>query len=165
VFQDILTRKILGYGVKRGKLYYLELTENGGRRFGQAHQTRSSDTDRATIWLWHRRLGHLSFGYLRKLQPHLFNVVHDSKFHCNICEMAKSHRITYLPSLNKSSEPFAVIHSDVWGPAKISTISKARYFVTFIDECTRMTWMSLLHKKSDVFTAFQEFHRMVGTQN
>ncbi|KAK2976800.1 hypothetical protein RJ640_015795 [Escallonia rubra] len=27
----ILTRKILGYGVKRGKLYYLELTESGGQ--------------------------------------------------------------------------------------------------------------------------------------
>jgi hypothetical protein len=63
-------------------------------------------------------LGHLSFGYLKKLQPYLFNVVHDSEFHCNICEMAKSHCITYLPSLNKISEPFAVIHSDVWGPVK-----------------------------------------------
>ena len=30
VFQDILTRKILGYGVRRGKLYYLKLTENEG---------------------------------------------------------------------------------------------------------------------------------------
>uniref|UniRef100_A0A6N2KJR5 Reverse transcriptase Ty1/copia-type domain-containing protein n=1 Tax=Salix viminalis TaxID=40686 RepID=A0A6N2KJR5_SALVM len=39
----------------------------------------------------------------------------------------------YLPSLNKSSEPFAVIHSDVWGPAK---------------------------NKSDVSSAFQEFHKM-----
>jgi len=157
VFQDILTGKILGYGVKRGKLYYLELTENGGQRFEQAHQTRSSDTDRATIWLWHRRLGHLSFGYLRKLQPHLFNEVHDSKFHCNICEMAKSHRITYLPSLNKSSKSFAVIHSDVWGLAKISTISKACYFVTFIDECTRMTWMSLLYKKVMFLQLFRNF--------
>jgi hypothetical protein len=27
-----------------------------------------------------------------------------------------------------------------------------------------MTWMSSLHKKGDVFTAFQEFHGMVGTQ-
>ena len=54
VFQDILTWKILGYGVKCGKLYYLELAEYGGQRFGQAYQTRSSDTDQATIWLWHR---------------------------------------------------------------------------------------------------------------
>ncbi|KAK2973645.1 hypothetical protein RJ640_017017 [Escallonia rubra] len=30
--QDILTRMILGYDVKRGKLYYLELTENGEQR-------------------------------------------------------------------------------------------------------------------------------------
>ena len=30
VFQDILTRKILGYGVRRDNLYYLELTEKRG---------------------------------------------------------------------------------------------------------------------------------------
>ena len=30
VFQDILTRKILGYGVRRNNLYYLELTEKRG---------------------------------------------------------------------------------------------------------------------------------------
>ena len=29
VFQDILTRRILGYGVRKGKLYYLDLTETG----------------------------------------------------------------------------------------------------------------------------------------
>jgi len=123
---------------------------------------------RLKVWiqiekLWHQRLGHLSFWYLRKLQPHLFKVVNDSEFHYNISDMAKSHRISYLPSLNKSSEPFVAIHSDVWGPAKIPSISKACYFVTFIDECMRMTWISLLHKKSDVFTVFQEFHSMVGT--
>ena len=60
---------------------------------------------------------------------------------------SKSHHITFLPSLNKSSVPFEVIHSDVWRPTKIPYISKARYFVTFIDECTRMTWLSLIHKK------------------
>ena len=69
VFQDILTRKILGYGVRRGKLYYLELPENRGSKISQANQTSSKDKARATIWLWHRRLGHLSFGYLKKLQP------------------------------------------------------------------------------------------------
>ena len=30
VFQDILTRKILGYGVRRGNKYYLELTDKRG---------------------------------------------------------------------------------------------------------------------------------------
>ena len=37
VFQDILTRKILGYGVRWGNLYYLELKEKGGSMMGHAH--------------------------------------------------------------------------------------------------------------------------------
>jgi hypothetical protein len=164
VFQDILTRKILGYGVRRGNLYYLELTENGGMKFSQANQSISKETTQETLWLWHWRLGHLSFDYLRKLKPYFFPL-NDSKFQCDTCDLAKSHRIPYLPSLNKSSIPFAAIHSDVWGPTKIPSISKARYFVTFIDECTRMTWVSLLTNKSDVYQAFQEFHNMVSTQN
>ena len=51
VFQDILTRKILGYGVRRGKLYYLELPENGGSKISKANQTSSKDKARTTIWL------------------------------------------------------------------------------------------------------------------
>ena len=54
-------------------------------------------------------------------------------FKCDICELAKKHCFSYLPSLNKSVEPFAVIHSDIWGPAKVSSFSNERYFVTFID--------------------------------
>ena len=95
------------------------------------------------------------------MQPQLFSVLNDREFHCDTCELAKSHD---SPSLNKSSEPFEVIHSDVWGPAKVPSISGARYFVTFIDECTRMTWVSLLIKKSDVCLAFQNFHKMTHTQ-
>ena len=72
VFQDILTQKILGYGVRQRKLYYLEFPENGGSKISQANQTSSKDKARATIWLWHHRLGHLSFSYLKKFQPQLF---------------------------------------------------------------------------------------------
>ena len=110
VFQDILTQKILGCGVRWGKLYYLELTENGGSKINQTNQASSEDRSRATIWLWHYRLGHLSFGYLKKLQPQLFSGLNDLDFHCDTCELAKSHLISYLPSLNKSLEPFEVIH-------------------------------------------------------
>ena len=102
VFQDILTRKILGYGVRRGKLYYLELPKNGGSKISQANQTSSKDKARATIWLWHRRLGHLSFGYLKKLQPQLFSGLNEREFHCDTSELAKSHHISYSPCLNKS---------------------------------------------------------------
>ena len=32
-----------------------------------------------------------------------------------------------------------VIHFDIWGFIVIPSMAKTRYFITFIDECTRMT--------------------------
>ena len=53
------------------------------------------------------------------------------------------------------------IHSDVWGPARIPSLSDARYFITFIDECIRMTWVILLSNECYVF---QDLYKMVATQ-
>lgn len=113
------------------------MTDKGNQKLGQAHKVRGVEEAKATVWLWHRRLGHLSFRYLKKLKPHLFSVISDSK--CHVCELAKNHRVSFSPSFNKSSIPFMTIHSDIWGPVKYSTMSGAKYFVIFIDECTRMT--------------------------
>ena len=74
------------------------------------------------IWLWHRRLGHLSFGYFKKLFPNLFMKFDVCNFKCDVCELSKSHRTTFPLSLNKNPVLFMVVHSDVWGPSKVSTI-------------------------------------------
>ena len=39
-----------------------------------------------------------------------------------------------------------------------------RWFVTFVDDCTRITWLYLLKHKSDVCNIFQVFHKMITTQ-
>ena len=39
-----------------------------------------------------------------------------------------------------------------------------RYFVTFIDCCTRTTWLYVLKHKSDVFECFVDFHKLIMTQ-
>ena len=57
-----------------------------------------------------------------------------------------------------------VIHSDVWGPSKVTTFGGSRWFVTFIDDCTRMTWVCLMKSKSEVNLLFQIFYKMVRTQ-
>ncbi|PRQ17925.1 putative RNA-directed DNA polymerase [Rosa chinensis] len=145
-------------------LMVLQLQSPDKHLLGQANQINGVENAKEAVWLWHCHLRHLSFRYLKKLQPQLFSVVSDLDFHCDICELAKSHRISYSPSLNKSPIPFMKIHSDVEGLVKIPSLSGARYFVTFIDDCTRMTWVSLLKNKCDVFGMFAEFHKMVTTQ-
>ena len=43
-------------------------------------------------------------------------------------------------------------------------MSGHRYYVTFIDDYTRCTWVYLLKKKSEVFTTFTHFLQMIKTQ-
>jgi hypothetical protein len=39
-----------------------------------------------------------------------------------------------------------------------------RYFVTFIDCFSRVTWVYLMKNKSEVFDCFKDFHRSIQTQ-
>ena len=57
-----------------------------------------------------------------------------------------------------------LIHSDVWGITPIITHAKYRYFVTFIDNYNKYTWIYFLRPKSEVFFVFQKFVAYVETQ-
>ena len=52
--------------------------------------------------------------------------------------------MTALP-LNKSTSfsasPFFIVHSDVWGPPPITTNGGSVYYVSFIDDYSRFTWV------------------------
>ena len=50
-----------------------------------------------------------------------------------------------------------VVHSDVWGPTQIITLDIGRYYVTFIDDFYRHTWIYSMRQKSEVFGHFQRF--------
>lgn len=166
VFKDIKTRKTIGCGIRQGKLYYLDLESKSTESLRQALQVGNCmhDKKKSEIWLWHRRLGHSSFGYVKKLFPSLFSKLDVSMFRCDVCELAKSHRASFPLRLNKSPLPFMLIHSDVWGPSKVTTLGESRWFVTFIDDCTRMTWLCLMKYKSEVNSIFQKFQKLVETQ-
>ena len=102
---------------------------------------------------------------MKKSMPSLFIGVDESVLHCETCVLGKSHRSTYSPRIsNKSVVPFELIHSDVWGPSKEPTVSGMRYYVSFIDDCTRLTWVVLLKTKDEVFPAFQAFSSEVQKQ-
>ena len=116
VFKDIQTRQTIGCGVKRGKLYYLDLVSKSSDELRQTLKIGGSEKKKkrkSEIWLWHRRLGHASFGYMKKLFPSLFANFDVSSFKCDVWELAKSHRASFPLTLTKSPVPFMIIHSDV----------------------------------------------------
>jgi len=67
------------------------------------------DKNKKEIWLWNKRLGHPSFGYLKKLFPSLFHKCNISDFICETCVMAKSHRVVFPLNNKKIDFPFSLI--------------------------------------------------------
>ena len=83
---------------------------------------------------------------------------------CEACELGKHHRASFNLSLNKSTIPFQLIHTNVWGPSHISSLNGYKWFVTFTDDFSRTTWVYLMKAKSDVYSIFKTFHKMICTQ-
>lgn len=114
--------------------------------------------------LWHFRLGHPSFSYMKHLFPSLFVNKDPSLFQCEMCQLAKHTRAPVHALKYKSSKPFALIHSDLWGPSRIKNLTGTRWFITFTDDHTRTCWIYLLRDKTEAAQTFKNFHSMVRTQ-
>lgn len=82
---------------------------------------------------------------------------------CDACQQGKSHQLPYPRSTSVSSSPLELVFSDVWGPAPTS-VGKYAYYVSFIDDFSKFTWIYLLRHKSDVFQKLHEFQKMVERQ-
>ena len=56
------------------------------------------------------------------------------------------------------------MHSDVFGPVKVQPLRNFVYYVSFIDDFSRNTWIYFIKKKSEVFDRFKEFKALVENQ-
>ena len=54
-----------------------------------------------------------------------------------------------------------LVHSDVFGPMSIPSLGKYMYYVSFIDEFSRNTWIYFLRKKCEIFEKIKEFKTLV----
>jgi hypothetical protein len=171
-FQDLDTGKKIGSAKMCSGLYLLNgftpqkgQTQNGilaphkGRSVLNFYVNKDSD-----VMLWHYRLGHPNFMYLEKLVPSLFTNKNSESFKCEVCQLSKQIHSSDPTISYKSSHPFAIIHSDVWGPSPVKNITGTRWFVFFVDDHTRLTWLFLMKEKSKVSQIFQNFHSMIQTQ-
>ena len=91
-------------------------------------------------------------------------VSHFSKSKCESCCLSKSHVLPFPIHYSCTADTFDVVHMDVWGIASNLSRLGYKYYVTFIDDHCRYTWIYFLKSKSDVFSMFQKFYNMVSTQ-
>lgn len=153
VFQDLASGMILGEGKECGGLYVMDTNS-----LAKVFHARV-DKDQESL-LWHRRTGHPSDKILQLLDSKW--ILNSNK--CDACHFSKEHRLPFSNSLTTSLNPFEIVHSDIWGPASLVSHDGFRYFVTFIDDFSRTTWVYLMKAKSDMPSAFENFCSFVTTQ-
>ena len=77
---------------------------------------------------------------------------------CEPCLAGKQHRGPIPKSAYHAYQSLELIHSDVHGPMAVSSREGGfRYWVSFIDDATRLWTIIPIRQKSDVFSAFQRF--------
>jgi transposase InsO family protein len=61
----------------------------------------------------------------------------------------------------RAKKVLELVHTDIYGPITPNSLGKHRYFITFIDDFSRRTWVYILKEKSDVFFVFKKFKVLV----
>ena len=110
---------------------------------------------------WHRCLGHPCLKKLKKTLSWLSL----TQFVCESCQLGKHHRSSYSSHDGiPSSAPFDLLHCDIWGPSRTPSISGHRYYIVFVNDYNRVSWVYLLCDRSEVVTTVTHFIIKVVTQ-
>ena len=97
----------------------------------------------ADVDIWHKRIGHVNLQRLKLMQSkEIVTGLPKFKFDgmhkvCEACQLGKQARGSFPHDKNVSRNVLDIVHSDVWGPAKTTSMGGCKYYVTFVDDHTR----------------------------
>jgi hypothetical protein len=118
--------------------------------------------------LWHQRLGHIGEKGLQVLHGKgmvegMANFSLDFDF-CEHCLYGKKNHVRFSSGAMRVEGILQLVHNDVFGPMSVPSLGKYVYYVSFIDDFSRNTWIYFLRKKYEVFDKFKEFKALVENQ-
>nr|GEZ14560.1 Pol polyprotein [Tanacetum cinerariifolium] len=115
--------------------------------------------------VWHGRIGHVNFNSMRRLIK--FNSIPnfhiDPKHKCETCVEAKLTR-TSFKLVKRKTEPLDMVHTDICDLKSLPTKGGNKYFITFIDDCTKYSYVYLLKSKDEAIDKFVLYKTEVENQ-
>jgi hypothetical protein len=161
---------LLMWGIRIGTLYKL-LRKTNGSSCNQVVDPKTnkilSCMDDSTM-LWHRQLGHIDKKGLHVMHRKcMVEGLPNCSSKLDSCEhfiYGKQNHVSFPSKATKEKQILELVGSDVFGPVTIPSLGGSRYYVSFINDFSKMTWIYFLKKKSEVFKRFLEFKSLVENQ-
>jgi hypothetical protein len=88
----------------------------------------------------------------------------NTREYAKVVHLERMPRFLFQVSDSRSKEIMDLVHSYVCGPMSVPSTSGCRYYVTFIDDYSRRTWILFIKTKDEVFIQFMEFKALMENQ-
>lgn len=92
---------------------------------------------------WHCRLSHRAPTIAKSILSSL-SYQFSTPLHCELCFVSKSYCLPFELSEHKAMASFHLIHSDVWSPTSITSLSGFHYYISFIDDFSKYSHRFIL---------------------
>ncbi|MCO5601028.1 hypothetical protein L7F22_055145 [Adiantum nelumboides] len=120
----------------------------------QSNAAISRDQSIKDTLIWHYRLGHPHVQAIRTLLQYKMangNFRPVSIDLCEACIFGKMSRTKFPRSTHKTKKPLEVVHSDVFGPLPVKSLTGNSYVLIFLDDYSKYTIIYFLKHKSGYY--------------
>lgn len=167
-----INNQVIAYAISEDGLYELKTTSDENVIYLSVENAYHTIDDtvinnecknKNCIVKWHKRLGHRDFNALKQIQnENLVNGIemkmckHDLT--CTVYSKSKLMQILYpIQSKYRSKEVLELVHTDLCGPFEINTLGGKIYFLIFVDDYSRFTFIYLLKNKDETASKIKEY--------
>jgi len=116
----------------------------------------------------HQALGHLAPSTMDKLLQLYSDAdipIKPTNHICSTCIKSKMTRSPRTSTSKKDRKKLDLVHSDLSGPFPVPSYGNSLYYITLIDDATRVAWVQFMKQKSETTKIVQDFVAEMELQN
>lgn len=152
--------KVTAVAVKNNGLYIIKSKFKSAKPFVNIANKNTDNMSQKEKW--HRLLGHVNFKYLNVLSKNQLldgipNELESEFMKCKTCIENKMHNIPFKNNREKAKEILEIVHTDVCGPFQTTGFKGEKYFVSFIDDYSKIARVYKMKSKAEVCDCLIEY--------